>query len=140
MPQKGREAGSGREPGDIAKGTQKTQQLPNLLKHQKISFHGHPIMILSAGILLQTALIKFSQMAAEDRMHKLNGDLFLKEGFLSHSLPYRITFSCQPRMHGGPATTKDHARKKGTEEIHQYLLSQRASRSHATCTLYGKFS
>lgn len=75
MPEKGREVGSGRELGDIAKGTQKTQQLPNLLKHQKISFHSHPIMILSAGILLQTALIKkFSQMAAEDRMHKLNGD------------------------------------------------------------------
>lgn len=26
--------------------------------------------------------------------------LFLKEGFLSHFLPYRITFSCQPRLHG----------------------------------------
>lgn len=50
MPEKGREVGSGREPRDIAKGTQKIQQLPNLLKHQKISFHGHPIMILSAAI------------------------------------------------------------------------------------------
>lgn len=74
MLEKGREVGSGKEPGVIAKGTQKTQQIPNLLKYQKISFHGHSIVILSAGILLQTALIKFSQMAAEDRMHKLNGD------------------------------------------------------------------
>lgn len=82
-------------------------------------------VILSAGILLQTALIKFSQMAAEDRMHKLRwGFIPQGKGFLSHSLPYRITFSCQPRMHEGPATTKDHARKKGAEEIHQYLLSQ----------------
>ena len=74
MLEKGREVGSGREPGVIAKGTQKTQQIPSLLKHQKISFHDYSIVILSAGILLQTAIIKFSQMAAEDRMHKLNGD------------------------------------------------------------------
>ena len=62
--------------------------------------------------------------------------LFLNEGFLSHSLPYRITLSCQPRLHRGPAVTEAMlgrgGRKEG-EELHQYLLFQRVSRSHVTC-------
>ena len=166
MPEKGREAGSGREPRDIAKGTQKTQQLPNLLQPTYIRRSASMVTLSWSSqqgscdkLLSSRSFPRWPQKTGCTNWMGIEGHsrpgrshfphvtdfkillLFLKEGFLSHSLPYSITFSRQPRLHGGQATTRGHARKKGTgEETHQHLLSQRASRSHVTCTLSGKFS
>ena len=55
-----------------AKGHRGSSSFLNLPRHQKISFYSHSIMILPAGILPQSVIIKkLAQMAAKDRMYKL---------------------------------------------------------------------
>lgn len=96
-------------------GSQRRHGQSNLPKHQKNSFSGHSIKILSAGILLQTALLKeLAHIAAKlqweqsrnRRAHRpgrspiahITDFMLLYSsiwGFLSHYPPYRFTLPCQ---------------------------------------------
>ena len=72
--------------------------------------------------------------------HWLEDATFIPWGFLSHSLPCRITLPCQPWLHGGPAITESMLGRGGQDKRFVNTCFPKEQAGPMSCALLsGKF-